>query len=133
MSKRLSRILIVDDEKITTRLLRMTLEQTGKYEVRAENDSRQVVAAALDFRPDLIVLDVIMPDMDGGDVAAALKNEPALTSVPIIFLTATVRKSEVDARGGVLGGYPFLAKPASTHSIVEFIDKHLPPDAPSGD
>ena len=126
MSNRLSRILIVDDEKVTTRLLRMTLEQTGKYEVRAENDSKNVVPAALEFRPDLIVLDVIMPDMDGGDVASALKSHPTLNRVPIVFLTATVRKSEVDARGGVLGGYPFLAKPASTEAIVEFIDKHLP-------
>ncbi len=126
MSNRLSKILIVDDEKVTTRLLRMTLEQTGKYEVRAENDSTKVVEAALEFRPDLVVLDVIMPDMDGGDVAAKLKENPALAKVPIVFLTATVRKSEVDARGGVLGGYPFLAKPASTDAIVEFIDKHLP-------
>lgn len=126
MSTRLSRILIVDDEKVTTRLLRMTLEQTGKYEVRAENDSKQVLAAALEFHPDLIVLDVIMPDMDGGDVASALKEHPLLNKVPIVFLTATVRKSEVDARGGVLGGYPFLAKPASTEAIVEFIDKNLP-------
>jgi CheY-like chemotaxis protein len=126
MSKPLSKILIVDDEKVTTRLLRMTLEQTGKYEVRAENDSTKVLAAALEFHPDLIVLDVIMPDMDGGDVAAMLKDNPALSKVPIVFLTATVRKSEVDARGGVLGGYPFLAKPASTDAIVEFIDKHLP-------
>jgi CheY-like chemotaxis protein len=126
MSKKQSRILIVDDEKVTTRLLRMTLEQTGKYEVRAENDSTQVLSAALEFRPDLIVLDVIMPDMDGGDVAAAIKAHPMLDKVPIVFLTATVRKSEVDARGGVLGGYPFLAKPASTEAIVEFIDKHLP-------
>lgn len=104
----------------------MTLEQTGKYEVRAENDSKQVLAAALEFHPDLIVLDVIMPDMDGGDVASALKEHPLLNKVPIVFLTATVRKSEVDARGGVLGGYPFLAKPASTEAIVEFIDKNLP-------
>ena len=126
MSIKQSRILIVDDEKITTRLLRMTLEQTGKYEVRAENDSKQVLAAAQEFRPDLIVLDVIMPEMDGGDVAAALKADPLLSGVPIVFLTATVRKSEVDARGGVLGGYPFLAKPASTEAIVQFIDKHLP-------
>ena len=103
----------------------MTLEQTGKYEVRAENDSKLVVAAALAFRPDLIVLDVIMPEMDGGDVAAALKEHPSLCNVPVVFLTATVRKSEVDARGGVMGGYPFLAKPASTESIVQFIEKHL--------
>src|SRR5437870_11965568 len=106
MSAKPSRILVVDDEKITTRLLRMNLEQTGKYEVRAENDSKRVVAAALEFRPDLIVLDVIMPEMDGGDVAAAIREHPTLSKVPIIFLTATVRKSEVDAHGGVLGGYP---------------------------
>ena len=115
----------MDDEKVTTRLLRMTLEQTGKYEVRAENDSKLVVAAALEFRPDLIVLDVIMPEMDGGDVAAALKENPSLSKIPVVFLTATVRKSEVDSHGGVMGGYPFLAKPASTDAIVQFIDKHL--------
>ncbi len=125
MSTDRRRILIVDDEKVTTRLLRMTLEQTGKYEVRAENDPNVVVAAAMEFRPDLIVLDVIMPDMDGGDVAAALKDNPSLCKIPVVFLTATVRKSEVDSHGGVMGGYPFLAKPASTESIVQFIDKHL--------
>jgi CheY-like chemotaxis protein len=125
MSNAPARILIVDDEKVTTRLLRMTLEQTKKYEVREVNDSKLVLQAALAFHPDLIVLDVIMPDMDGGDVAAMLKDHPALSKVPVVFLTATVRKSEVDARGGVMGGYPFLAKPASTEAIVEFIDKNL--------
>src|SRR6266550_1407322 len=104
MSNERSRVLIVDDEKATTRLLKMTLDQTGKYEVQAENDSTRVVAAALEFRPDIIVLDVIMPDMDGGDVAAALKARPELAKVPIVFLTATVRKSEVDRHGGVMGG-----------------------------
>ena len=125
MSIERSRVLIVDDEKATTRLLKMTLDQTGKYEVRAEKDSTLVVAAALEFRPDIIVLDVIMPDMDGGDVAAALKERPELARVPVVFLTATVRKSEVDRHGGMMGGYPFLAKPASTDAIVKFIDQNL--------
>ena len=125
MSTLRSRILIVDDEKVTTRLLRMTLEQTGKYEVRAENDSKLVVSAALEFQPDLILLDVIMPGLDGGDVAVALKEQPALCRVPIVFLTATIVKSELDERGGMMGGYPFLAKPASTEEIVRFIDQNL--------
>lgn len=125
MSTQRSRILIVDDEKVTTRLLRMTLEQTGKYEVRAENDSKLVVASALEFQPDLILLDVIMPDLDGGDVAIAIKAHPALSKVPVVFLTATVMKSELDERGGMMGGYPFLAKPASTEAIVQFIDRNL--------
>ena len=106
-------------------MLQMTLEQTGKYEVRTENDPKLVVEAALAFRPDLIVLDVIMPEMDGGDVAAALKDHTSLSRVPVVFLTATVRKSEVDSHGGVMGGYAFLAKPASAETIVQFIDKHL--------
>ena len=55
MSTERSRVLIVDDEKATTRLLKMTLDQTGKYEVQAENDSTRVVAAALEFRPDIIL------------------------------------------------------------------------------
>ena len=66
-----------------------------------------------------------MPEMDGGDVAAALKAHPSLSRVPVVFLTATVRKSEVDSHGGMVGGYPFLAKPVSAEAIVQFIDKHL--------
>lgn len=119
------RVLIVDDEKATTRLLKLTLDQTGKFEVRAENDATLVVTAALEFRPDIIVLDVIMPEMDGGDVAAAVRERPELATVPIVFLTATVRKSEVDGLGGKMGGYPILAKPASTDAIVRFIDQNL--------
>ena len=125
MSTQRSRILIVDDEKVTTRLLRMTLEQTGKYEVRAENDSKLVVASAIEFQPDLILLDVIMPGLDGGDVAVALKEHPVLGNVPVVFLTATVMKAELDERGGMMGGYPFLAKPASTEAIIQFIDQNL--------
>lgn len=125
MDRRRKRILIVDDEPATTRLLQMNLEHTGKFEVRAENDPKLVVAAAAEFQPELIILDVVMPGMDGGDVAAALKEHPSLGKIPIIFLTATIRKAEVDAHGGVLGGYSFLAKPASTTAITAMIEKHL--------
>jgi CheY-like chemotaxis protein len=120
-----SRVLIVDDETATTRLLKITLDRTGKYEVRAENDPTVAVAAALEFRPDIIVLDLIMPNLDGGDLAIALKECPELAKVPVVFLTATVRKSEVDRHCGVMGGYPLLAKPASTDAIIKFLDQHL--------
>ena len=119
------RILIVDDEVALTRLMRLSLERTGKYEVRAENDPAVVLAAAMEFRPDLIVLDLIMPGQDGGDVAEALRMHPELKEIPIVFLTASVRKSEIDAQGGVLGGFPFLAKPISADAISAFIDKQL--------
>ena len=116
------RILIVDDEPPTTRLIRLNLEQTGRYEVREENESVRVIAAAQEFQPDLILLDVIMPNLDGGDVVARLKTDPKLKHVPVVFLTATVRKSEVDTHGGIIGGFPFLAKPATAKELIECIE-----------
>lgn len=124
-SMKTKRILIVDDEVALTRLMRMSLERTGKFEVRAENDPAVVIAAALEFRPELIVLDLVMPGQDGGDVAEALRKHPELKEIPIVFLTASVRKSEIDAQGGILGGFPFLAKPISADAISKFIDKQL--------
>ena len=119
------RILIVDDEPPTTRLIRLNLEQTGRYEVREENDSVRVIAVAQEFQPDLILLDVVMPNLDGGDVVARLKTDPRLKHVPVVFLTATVRKSEVDTHGGIIGGFPFLAKPATAKELVECIERQL--------
>lgn len=120
----LKRILIVDDEDGFTRLVRMTLESTGRYEVREENDGTQALASALEFRPDLIFLDVVMPDVDGGDVAAQLRRAPRLRNVPIVFLTAIVSQSEA---GGMIGGFPFLSKPVSLDSMSRCIETQLGP------
>ena len=116
------RILVVDDEPPTTRLIRLNLEQTGSYEVREENDSARAVTTAQEFRPDLILLDVIMPNLDGGDVVARLKTDAKLKHVPVVFLTATVRKTEVDTHGGIIGGFPFLAKPATARELIDCIE-----------
>ena len=67
------RILVVDDETSITRLLKMNLELIGNFEVREENSGAHAIEAAREFKPDLILLDVMMTDMDGGEVAAALK------------------------------------------------------------
>ena len=73
MSKQ--RILVVDDEPSITRLLKLNLEQTGRYEVRVENLGARAYEAAQEFMPDLVLLDIMMPDMDGSDVAASLKED----------------------------------------------------------
>jgi CheY-like chemotaxis protein len=67
MSKK--RILLIDDDPSFTRLLKLNLEETGAYEVRTENRGTAALTAAREFKPDLILLDVVMPDMGGGDVA----------------------------------------------------------------
>lgn len=122
---RLPRILAIDDEASFLRLLKINLEATGRFVVRTENDSRLALPAALDFHPDLVLLDVMMPDFDGGDVASTFANDPRLKQIPIIFLTATVRHSEVDAHDGCFGGLRFLSKPVALPELLACLDAHL--------
>lgn len=124
MEQSKKRILIIDDEPATTRLLRLYLELNGKYSVREENRSANAVTAAHEFQPDLILLDVIMPGLDGGDVMSRLKTDPKLKSVPVVFLTATVRKSDVAAANGIIGGFPFLGKPATADEVIACIEQY---------
>jgi two-component system, OmpR family, response regulator len=121
--ERKKRILLIDDEPAFTRLMKLNLEANGVYEVRVENDGHQAVATARAWRPDMIFLDVIMPDIDGGQVAAELRADPGLTRTPIVFLTAVVSKNEVIERGDVIGGQTFLAKPVSVADVVSTIEK----------
>ncbi len=118
------RILLVDDEATITRTLRLYLEGTGKYEVRTQNHAIEAVATARAFKPHIILLDIVMPDIDGAEVAEKMKSEPALKDVPIVFLTALVRPGEVAASGSDIGGQPFIAKPLDPDRIVECIEKY---------
>lgn len=119
------RVLIVDDESGFTRLLKLTLEKTRGYVVQEVNDGTQAWLKAREFRPDIIFLDVVMPAIDGGDVAQQIKSDPALAHVPIIFLTAIVNSKE---GGQEIGGFPFLAKPVSIDTIVKAIQEHTGAD-----
>ena len=117
------RILVVDDQPANTRLLKLHLEKT--YEVREENNPKAALSAAEAFRPHLILLDVMMPGVDGGEVASRIQESPKLKDVPIVFLTAAVTKREVDAGEGRLGGFPFLAKPVVLSEVTACIQQHL--------
>lgn len=120
------RILIVDDEPGITNLLRLNLEKSGQYIVRAENDAERVVSAAIEFKPDLMMLDVMMPGMSGGELAGKLRSTNAFKKLPIVFLTAAVKQHEVDARDGIIGGFPYIAKPLNVKGVMEIIQKNLP-------
>jgi len=119
------RILLVDDEKSFTNLLKLNLEDTGNYDVRVENWAEDAYPAAQQFNPDLILLDIIMPRMPGGNVAAQIKADPAFKETPIIFLTAAVRKHQVEENDGMICDYPCLAKPASADEVIQMIEKHV--------
>ncbi len=119
------RILVVDDQAQNTQLLKLYLERTNDYVVKEENDPRAAHSAAEEFEPDLILLDVMMPGVDGGDLAARFKVSPKLKTVPIVFLTAAVTKGEVNAGGGLIGGFPFLAKPIVLTDVLTCVQQHL--------
>jgi CheY-like chemotaxis protein len=115
------RILLIDDEESFTKVTQLTL--TG-YEIAVENESSRALDRARAFKPDLILLDVMMPNLDGGDVAAQVANDPELKNVPIVFLTGLVTKKE-SARRPLMGGYPFIAKPVTPQKLAENIEKFL--------
>ena len=118
------RILLVDDEKSFTHLLKMNLEDTGQYEVRVENWAEDAYQAARQFKPHLVLLDIIMPRMPGGNVAAQIKEDPELKDTPIVLLTAAVRKHQVEENEGMICDFPCLAKPVSVETIIEAIEKY---------
>ena len=123
MGSQPKRILIVDDEAGFTRLLKLTLEATKRYLVKEENDGSRALATARQFHPDLVLLDIVMPKLDGGDVARQIAADPMLKEVKIIFLTAIV--SQKEAHAGGIGGFPFVAKPVSLAFLSLMIDETL--------
>jgi CheY-like chemotaxis protein len=126
------RILIVDDDRDSTHLIKILLEKISHYLVLEENDAAKAHESARDFRPDLILLDIIMPQIDGGDIAAQIDADPGLQRTPIIFLTALVTKAEAKA-GLHIQGHPVLAKPIDIPELINRIEENLPahmtPDA----
>ena len=119
------RILVVDDEPALTRMVKLNLERTGKYEVRTENQGSMAVQAAREFKPDLIFLDVMMPDMSGDEVSAQLKEDEDLSRIKFIFMTAIVTKDETESMGSNIGGNEFLAKPVKTDELLATIERVL--------
>ena len=120
------KILLVDDEAGFTQLLRMNLEKGGRYEVCIENDSTKAVSVARSFQPDVILLDVVMPGMDGGDVQAALQTDPVLSRVPVLMLTALVDSTEL-SEGAVAqaGSQMVLPKPVNLALLFRVLDEIL--------
>ena len=122
------RILIVDDDANSTHLVKILLERSGPYLVREENDATKADETAHDFKPDVILLDIVMPKMDGGELATHIEADRELHDTPIIFLTALVTHGE--AKSGLhIQGRPLVAKPISIPELIDGIEKHLPAPA----
>jgi len=115
------KVFIVDDEVSFTRMLKANLERTGLYSVTTENDPMAALEAAKSFQPDVMFLDVMMPGMEGGELAALMREDKTLAAVPIVFMTAIVTKEETGDTIGEIGGNMFLAKPVKLQDVLDAI------------
>ena len=118
-----TRILVVDDEPNLSDLVRLFLVKTKRFEVRVENRPGNVLAAAREFRPELVLLDVDMPGQDGGEVARAIEADPVLSGTSILFFTSLISSVEAGDRITMRGGMRFLAKPLNPKILIGVIDQ----------
>ncbi|MBU1125198.1 MAG: response regulator [Candidatus Omnitrophica bacterium] len=119
------KILFIDDEKTFIDLVKLNLDESGEYEVKAVYSGKEGIAQAQEFVPDLIFCDVIMPEMDGGAVAQELQALPKTEKIPIVFLTALVNDREMGNLSGLIAGHPFIAKPVSVEELLQCIRKNI--------
>jgi len=119
------RILIVDDNPRFSHSARLILQESGQYVVCEENDAASAVETARSFRPDLILLDLVMPQLDGAEVAAQVESDWALHGVPIVFVTGLVTRDE--ARNGQrIDGHRVVSKPVSSFDLLGAVEESLP-------
>jgi two-component system alkaline phosphatase synthesis response regulator PhoP len=121
MSKQ--RILVVDDDRAVVRLMRGYLEQAG-YQVLVAFDGQTAIQQIQSGQPDLVLLDLMLPDRDGWDITRAIRNDPALAALPIIMLTARVT-AEDKIIGLELGADDYVTKPYNPREVVARVRARL--------
>jgi DNA-binding response OmpR family regulator len=120
MSKK--KILAVDDEADVLVLLEKRLGASG-YEVLKASSGEEAIKIAKTEAPDLIILDILMPGMDGSETAAKLHNDPKTKNIPILFLTCLFTKREEHIEGHEVGRNLFVAKPYDPSDLLKEIEK----------
>jgi two-component system, OmpR family, response regulator len=122
MSKVLERILYVEDDPDIQTIAMMVLETISGYQVLACSSGKDAIAVALEFNPDLILLDVMMPGMDGPETLGELRKLSGLEHTPSVFMTAKVQPQEV-AGYLALGAVGVIAKPFDPMTLAEELEK----------
>jgi adenylate cyclase len=117
------RILVVDDTSANIQAVTAILREHG-YQISVATNGRQALAVLERVRPDLILLDVLMPEMDGFEACRRIKNNPAYQDIPIIFLTAKTDATDI-VRGFELGAVDYVPKPFNAYELLARVNTHL--------
>ena len=116
------KILVVDDDQALAETTKTVLDDSGLYEACVVTRPKAVRRTAREFMPALILMDVIMPEMDGGTVAAQIRADDGLKHIPIVFLTSVVGKDEARIHDGIIGKERFIAKPANVADLLAAVE-----------
>jgi len=115
-------ILVADDEPRIVQLVDSMLSRAG-YRVVSAANGREALERVAEAKPDLILLDILMPEIDGTVVAQTLREQEDTSAIPVVFLTSLVDGTEVEREGPEIGGHLFLAKPFKFEELLSVI-KH---------
>ncbi len=115
----MAKVLAVDDDPVIQRLLQVNLEMEG-YDVQLASDGEEALEKVRSFRPDLVLLDVMMPKKDGWQVCEEIKADPRLEGTPVVFLSARAQDSDIQ-RGADLGVEAYVTKPFDPIDLVELV------------
>lgn len=118
MTPELSRILYVEDDPDIQAIAMMVLETISGFTVQGCSSGKEALEKAVAFQPDLILLDVMMPGMDGPETLKGLRNFPELQSTPVVFMTAKVQPQEVQGYIA-LGAVGVIAKPFDSMTLAQ--------------
>lgn len=122
LASELQRILYVEDEPDIQAVAQIALESVGGFTMKVCQSGQQALAEAADFKPDLLLLDVMMPDMDGPTTLVELHKQPELADVPAVFMTAKVQPQEV-AQLRTMGAVDVITKPFDPMTLSDQIRK----------
>ena len=117
------RVLIIDDEPELVKAVEVRLKANG-YDVEVAYDGKEVIDKAKEIRPDLILLDFVMPMMDGYEVARELMADIEIKQIPIVVLTASQQK-DLKTRFREIGINAFIVKPFETSELLDMVNKYL--------
>ena len=118
------KVLLAEDEEDIRKVAQISLQFRGGWEVSLASDGEDCLAKAAQERPDLILLDCMMPKMDGYETCRRLKKDPELRQIPVIFLTARAQETEI-RKGLALGAVGYLIKPFNPMSLAAEIREIL--------
>lgn len=121
-----TRVLVVDDEAAITQMMEINLTAAGNYEVLTTNESVKARELAAEFMPDILLLDVVMPGLDGGDVLREIRSIPELFEVPAIMITALASNVEINQDDVIAtGDCVMLPKPVRLAKLIETMEMVL--------